>query len=226
MKKLLLTGTAVLLMATSTAADTLNITDTYYTGSGLITTTWTDVPITYGVNQTYDFAAGLGISQSDLYTTSNPHIDGLTRSFWLGAYPTHQWREIVVTDDGIQNTSGYNLFQFSTSGMLQGQANGLQWNEQILVNNILVTSPDQIIDIGSGPYSISAVFDISILPGTTGGSAYNQFTVTPTPVFSVPGPIVGAGAPGLILTSLLTFLMRRRRLSQQMTKYAQYVMER
>jgi hypothetical protein len=176
MKKAFMTSVAVLSMlhASAAHADTLDITKTYIGGSGPVTSTWTDVPITYGLRETYDFSAGLG-------TELNPNADGPTRGFWFydaSGLPMH----VVVTDNGIQ-TSGYTLFQFSTSdtfngqwsGVLQMQGNGLQWNEQILVNGTLLTSPDQIVDVGNGPYSISAVFDISLLPGVDyhGASTYN-----------------------------------------------------
>jgi hypothetical protein len=118
---------------------------------------------------------------------------------------------VVVTDDGI-GTAGYNSFQFPSNGMFQGQANGLQWNEQIVINGTPITSPDQIVDVGGGPYSISAIFDVSILPGSSGGSFFNQFVVSPTPVsLPVPGPVVGAGLPGLMAFAMLLLARYRKR---------------
>jgi hypothetical protein len=171
-------------------------------------TTWTNVPITYGLRG-QGFDAGLG-------TYLNPNADGPTRSFWLNdtsGAPMH----VVITDGDI-GTAGYSYFQFPTSGMYQGEINGLIWHEQILVNGVPITSPDQIVGVGGQPYSITAVFDLTSSPFSTGGSGFLDFTVSPIPVTepvaSVPGPIAGAGIPGLVALGMLALARLRRRRSQ------------
>jgi hypothetical protein len=205
-------------MLSAAHADTLNIT-AIIDGQQ---SSWSDVAIYWGFRgfggSGLNLAAGLGDLATNQLSASGPD-----RGFWLSAQASgvHQI-EVVVTDQGI-GTAGFNAFQFDFSPDLSGADWSNQtWNIGVLINGVPITS-GQIIDVGNAPYSISAVFDVTTGIsgiGNTGYSidgsgGYSDFYVMPTPVSlpvnSVPGPIAGAGVPGLMAFAMLLLARWRKR---------------
>jgi len=223
-----MTGITLLaaIWAAPSSADTLTITTTVTQGTGVPDiNTWTNVPISYGLRNQgaggpWGFSTGLG-------SMMTPQADG---SFWLylengyggnGTWNSQIQVTITYTSDAPFPTEFGQLTANFTGGFTQG------WliNEWVSVNGTIASPTisfygggvgdltlSQIIDYGTGPYSVSATFLI-YSEGLT-GTGYGTINTTTTPVVPinpVPGPIVGAGIPGLMSFAMLMLARWRKR---------------
>jgi len=197
---MLKTGTlATLLSATMLSAAHADMLDITW-GSTLngITYTQTDVPIT----DPWNWGAGLGSYPNGyLY----PQADG---GFWVQNIGGTSW--VRVDDKGITSHAGWVEIDYTVFDFVPG---GFDSSAQLLLNYVPITS-GQIVDLGSGPYTLSAIFTADSHGLVGGGYMWINSTTIPVdaPISSVPGPIVGGGISGLMALALLALARLRRRL--------------
>jgi hypothetical protein len=128
---------------------------------------------------------------------------------------------IYVVDQGILLPTGTNVYAAKFNGLLSQSSSGAgsafldttngnvlppvagPFGPPVPFTNVVQTQ-SKSFTTGPGPYSVTEVYDLTL--GAGGGA-------TTAIVVSVPGPVVGAGLPGLLAAcgGLIALARRRRR---------------
>jgi hypothetical protein len=210
MKKLLLATLALAAMTTAAWTQTVNL---RLTQDGTLTqdflgapgqTTFTAGPVQFG-----DFLIS-NITGSTVGSTIAPVlVSGSTLDIQNTATGPHTL-DVWITGNGLTSPNGLTeVFSgFANSVLSAGWATNLQslfsatdqmFTGTVIDSALFAGTPfpsgqsatrSSLVDLGAGPYSLTAHFLIQ-----TDGPGQSNSTIT---IAAVPGPIVGAGLPGLL----------------------------
>jgi hypothetical protein len=163
------------------------------------------VPITLDLS-TAVFTGGAGLIAGDDRIKFDPNTAGQTATFTIPSVPG---TEYVISVTGQTNqSSSFVQFFIDADGPGAGGFAQLGGNINFGSGFNLITLP-AFTDLGTSDF-------LRIVNGGTGNSEaqISAITITPllevNPVAAVPGPIVGAGIPGLLGFALLLLARRRR----------------
>lgn len=215
MRKLLLAAT--LLFAVPAHADLVTI---QLSADGGSFSTFPNIPITGMFGQSY---GGWTVYARE---TGGPGTQGFEVNLFNSA-PGSLW--VVITSQNNTSPTGLQDFFSETRLIANIPADwfvvdqlwfdpnnglgftGFQLTDPILFHGPGVVDVSSLLDYGSGPYSMTALFAVSA-PSCC-GNAYSDINTNAS--VAVPGPVAGAGLPGLAAMLLgLLGLHRRRKLAE------------